>query len=107
LLLALTTQIFGVDGRFGNLVLHPRLNASFFNENGRATLRRNFRDLRLEVQYVNHSKMSYPDNTIRAVTINGQLQKNLGPQKGSVTIPYSGLAEICKDGSCVIEVMLK
>ncbi|MFO7615294.1 MAG: cellobiose phosphorylase [Bacteroidales bacterium] len=107
LLLTLTTQIFGVDGRFGDLLLQPRLDHSFFDGSGQASISLNFRDLRIHVHYQNHHKLSYPDYMISQVIINGrQLNMNSGNQPEMV-IPYKTLVENSMEKTCRIEVMLE
>ena len=106
LILALTTQIFGVDGYFGDLLLKPRLVVSFFDEAGRAGLSRNFRDLRLDVHYLNPRALSWPDYRTGNITINGKSLKAHGEEPASLLIPYSTLSGNSPDGSCRLEVEL-
>ena len=107
LLLTLTTQIFGVDGRFGDLLLQPRLDHSFFDGSGRASISRNFRDLRIHVQYQNHHKLSYPDYMISQVIINGRQLNMNSEDHPEMVIPYKTLVENSIDKSCLIAVTLE
>ncbi|MBW6459529.1 MAG: cellobiose phosphorylase [Bacteroidales bacterium] len=107
LLLTLTTQIFGVDGWFGDLLLHPRLDRSFFNASGQAAISRNFRELRLHICYHNNQQLSYPDYRISQVIING---RNLDINDGNhseMVIPYKILVENSMEKTCQIEVILE
>lgn len=107
LLLALTTQIFGVNGHFGDLLLAPKLHDEFFDQEGRVAIERYFRDLRIKVKYVNPNRLNYPDYRIDSLSINGLQQDLKGKGKDSVVIPYSVLVENCADRTCSIEVILK
>ena len=106
LILTLTEQIFGVDGWYGDLWLHPRLNASFFDENEKCAITRNFRDLRIEVVFHNPGRLTYPDYTIGEITVNGHETDHGMRKDGGVIIPYPVLLESSPGGSCRIGVML-
>jgi cellobiose phosphorylase len=106
LLLALTTQIFGVDGRFGDLVLHPRLHSFFFDETGKACIIRNFRDLRLQVDYHNEKRLSSPEYTITEIRINDKPTEFRKMEGNQVVISYETLVKQSAGKYCKIKVLL-
>ena len=106
LVLALTEQIFGVDGWYGALWLHPRLDREFFDHSGRCSITRNFRELRLQVRYDNPKRLSFPDYRIGEIHINGKRIDMDKGEKEQVIIPYATLVERCTGNPCLIEVLL-
>lgn len=106
LLITLTTQIFGVGGSYGDLLLSPRLDASFFDDNSRAAISRKFRDLQLKIIYTNDHKLTYPEYCIGNLSINGVSADTHDRTPHSALIPYSSLLETSEDNFCVIEVQL-
>jgi hypothetical protein len=107
LLLTLTTQIFGIDGRFGDLMLNPKLHDELFDEQGKTSIERYFRDLRLKITYDNPQRLNYPDYKIASLSLNGILQDTLIRDEDPVVIPYTALVKNAMDGFCNIEVHLK
>ena len=106
LLLTLTTQIFGVDGLYGDLLLHPKLNSSFFDQSGLASISRGFRDLKLTVEFENSQKTSFPGHYIEKITVNGTLYDTVKDRQQSAVIPYSFLKENSRDKECIVKVTL-
>jgi cellobiose phosphorylase len=106
LLLAVTTQIFGVDGKFGDLLLQPKLHHSFFDDDGLASISRNFRDLRLQVNYHNRDGLTYPDYSIGQVLINAKEPEYLIKEAHRAVVSYAMLSGLSIDKLCRMEVML-
>ncbi len=107
LLLTLTTQIFGVDGRYGDLMLNPKLHEEFFDEQGRASMERYFRDLRLRITYHNPERLNYPEYKIETLSLNGTPQDFVVREGDPVVIPYTALVKNSTEGICNIEITLK
>jgi len=106
LLLTLTTQVFGVDGYFGDLLLHPKLDPSFFDPSHRASIQCRFRELTLEVIYTNQHRLSCGEYSIGCVTINNQHPELTDQVKGHVLLPYSQLLKISENHVCRITIDL-
>ncbi len=71
LLLTLVTQVFGVRGDLGDLVLDPKLMREQFDSNGSARLHTLFAGRRLVITYHNAASLDYGDYRISAVTVDG------------------------------------
>jgi cellobiose phosphorylase len=79
------TQIFGVKGRLGDLLIRPKLVKEQFDKKGRARVSALFAGKRIEVTYSNPALLDHRDYTIKKVLINGK----------AVSLPGIGSKEIC------------
>jgi hypothetical protein len=66
-LLTLLTEVFGVKGDLGDLVLEPKLVAAQFDPQGDATIRTRFAERDLEVVYHNPRGLDYGEYAIQGV----------------------------------------
>jgi len=104
-LLTLVTEVFGVHGDLGDLVLMPKLRREQFDDDGRATLHTLFAGRRLRVCYRNPEKLDAGEYMVENVLINGQ---NITYTKadGGVKIPRINLAQLSDDMAHCLEVVL-
>ncbi|MFN2364754.1 MAG: GH36-type glycosyl hydrolase domain-containing protein, partial [Halarsenatibacteraceae bacterium] len=72
LLLTMVTEIFGVRGQLGDLVLDPKLVPSQFDEAGKAGIKTIFADKFLNIIYSNKQMLSARDYEIKEVKLNDQ-----------------------------------
>ncbi|MFW5781010.1 MAG: GH36-type glycosyl hydrolase domain-containing protein [Bacteroidota bacterium] len=72
LMLALVTQVFGIRGNYGNLIIEPKLVKEQFENDKKAVMNCNFRNKKLRVVYHNVNNKDYPDYKIKKLLINGQ-----------------------------------
>jgi cellobiose phosphorylase len=72
LVLTQLTQVFGVRGSRGNLILAPRLVKEEFNKKGIASVSCQFAGRRLTVEYHNPKKMDAGKYAIKEITIDGK-----------------------------------
>lgn len=72
MMMTVITQMFGVRGSFGDLLLDPKLLKEQFDENGRASLTMPFGKHRWHIIYSNTEHLDYGDYEIGEVYINGQ-----------------------------------
>jgi len=72
LLLTMVTQVFGVRGKLGDLVLAPKLMPEQFNEAGKAAISTIFADRNFKITYSNPEKLSYQDYVIKEVLLNNE-----------------------------------
>jgi len=72
LLLTMVTQVYGVRGRLGDLILDPKLLGEQFDENGHAAISTVFADRKIEVIYNNQNQLNYPDYRIKEIKINNE-----------------------------------
>ncbi len=104
-LLALTSEIFGLKAAWGDLLLHPKLHADFFDVNKNCSITRTFRDLSLEIRYHNPGNLSYPEYKIDKIRIEGKEYSYTG-RHAEVLIPYEEIKEIAAGNSALIELIL-
>ncbi len=71
-LLTLVTQVFGLRGRLGDLVLFPQLAAEQFDARGRAAIRATFAGRSLAVTYHNPNRRDCGQYHIQSVLLAGQ-----------------------------------
>lgn len=73
LLMTVLTQMFGVRGECGDLVLQPRLVKEQFDPEGNASARAFFLGRRIEVTYRNPGHLDHCEYAIGRIELNGQL----------------------------------
>src|SRR6185437_15415719 len=93
-LLTLVTQVFGVRGFYGDLVLAPKLVPEQFGEQGQAGLECTFAGKRLKVVYVNRAKKTYGQYRLGSVLLQGRSFPVNPAEAHQVTIPRSHLTQI-------------
>ena len=71
-LLTLLTEVFGVRGDLGDLVLDPKLASVQFDPNGEASVRTQFAGRQLEIVYRNPRGLDCAAAAIRNLTIDGE-----------------------------------
>ena len=71
LLMTVLTQVFGVRGNMGNLVLWPKLVSEQFDEEGNASVDTVFFGTKLKVKYRNKNRCDYGDYKILEIRLNG------------------------------------
>lgn len=71
-LLTMLTEVYGVRGDLGDLLLAPKLLASQFGADGKATVRTLFAGKKLSVTYQNQQGLQYGQYKIGSVLVNGQ-----------------------------------
>jgi cellobiose phosphorylase len=72
LLLTVVTQIFGVRGELGNLIIDPKLLKSHFDDQGEAAVKTIFADKLLNITYLNTNQLEAAEYQVQEVKINGQ-----------------------------------
>lgn len=70
-MLTVITQMYGVRGSLGNLVLEPKLLAKQFDENGEAALELLFGGKKWKIMYVNPTGKSYGEYQVNKVLLDG------------------------------------
>ncbi|WP_058300860.1 GH36-type glycosyl hydrolase domain-containing protein [Gorillibacterium timonense] len=83
LLLTHLTEVYGVKGEMGDLVLEPKLTAEQFTADGDAAVTTLFAARRLQVSYRNPAKLEAGSYRVHAIRLNGEL------------VPYCA----CRDGA--------
>jgi cellobiose phosphorylase len=99
MILALTTQVFGVRGELGHLCLHPKLVREQFDQQGYAEITCNFRNYRLNILYSNPALADWPDYSIKNIEINGYSPEfSCFENKKKAVVDYGMLRNLCDDG---------
>ena len=86
-MLTLLTQVFGVRGFYGDLLLSPKLTSNYFERERQVSVHTQFADKRILVTYKNPKKIPCEHTCISQVTINGKELKNLKLNEKDVLIP--------------------
>ncbi len=84
-MMTMITQVFGVRGEAGNLILAPQLTAEQFDSQGNASVSLVFAGKKLEVIYENPKRKDSGTYTIASVTYDGQHIQTDG--SGQAAIP--------------------
>jgi cellobiose phosphorylase len=71
-LLTMITQVFGVRGYRGDLVLDPKLVREQFDVDGRAALRTLFAGRKLQIVYHNPAGLPHSEYAIEQIQVNGE-----------------------------------
>lgn len=94
LFLTLVTEMYGIKGDLGDLCIEPKLVPAQFDEAGKASIRTSFADHALNIVFVNKDKLSYNDQTISALTIDGNDCSNFITGKVAIKISRDYLAHL-------------
>ncbi|MDD3416653.1 MAG: cellobiose phosphorylase [Lachnospiraceae bacterium] len=70
-MLTMITEVFGVKGKFGDLVIAPALMPEQFNEKGIASLKLEFAGKKFDIQFYNPEKMTCENAKIKSATCDG------------------------------------
>jgi cellobiose phosphorylase len=73
LLLTMVDQVYGIQGKLGDLKLNPKLVPSQFDADHKASITTYFADRKLEITYENKNKKSVDNYTVKEIIINDQL----------------------------------
>ncbi len=105
LLLTMVTEVFGVKGKLGDLLLQPKLMKDQFDQNGKASIRTIFAERELDVVYTAASGAEYGGCQIHSVTLNGAVMTLQRVSEG-VLIPRSVLTALPEEGVHLLQVEL-
>lgn len=75
LLLTVLTEMYGVKGRYGDLVLEPKLVSSQFDKSDLASVNFTFRNRNFKVEYFNPEKKEFGDYSIQRIIVNDVLYR--------------------------------
>lgn len=86
-ILTLLTQVYGVRGHYGDLLLSPKFTADFFRNGAEVSVDAHFAGRPIRVAYRNAKKISYDHAHLTKVTLNGKELKGLALGGKEVVIP--------------------
>lgn len=72
LVLTILTQVFGVRGDMGSLVIDPKLMKEQFKKSGTISIETHFAGRKIKVNYINPDKLDYDRYSVRKISINGK-----------------------------------
>jgi len=106
MLMTVLTQIFGVRGELGDLILNPKLVSDQFRDGGKAKVSTLFGGKRLEITYTNPNGLDYGEYEITRVMINGEETKGFSREGGSLKISRKDFGKYFSKDVNTIEVFL-
>ena len=104
-LLTLVTEVFGVHGDLGDLVLMPKLRQEQFDADGKAALHTLFAERRLDVFFQNPKKLDFGEYQVEDVLLIGQ-KLAFTRADGGVKIERKIIEALSKDVEHRLEVVL-
>lgn len=87
LLLTVLTQVYGVRGLYGDLLLSPKFTKNEFSGSQELSVETGFADRRLQVSYRNPKRIGYEHYYVTKVVMNGKELKGLELNQKEVVIP--------------------
>lgn len=105
LLLTMVTEVFGVKGQLGDLLLEPKLVKEQFDAEGKASIKTIFAERELEVVYTSTGSSVYGEYQIHSVSLNGS-EVTLQCVSEGVIIPRDLLSALPAGKSHLVEVEL-
>ncbi len=105
MLLTMVTEVFGVKGQVGDLLLQPKLMKEQFDLEGQASLKTIFAERLLEVVYVSLSSADYGAYQIQSVKLNGA-EVTLQRVSEGVVIPRGELTALSEGDVHLLRVEL-
>ena len=97
------TEMFGIKGVLGEMVLEPKLMAEQFDEEGKAGIELLFADRKWSITYINEKKKEFGEYEIDYVILDGTRYESSNP----FALPRVKLAELKEDILHTVEVYLK
>jgi len=92
-LLTLRTQVFGIQGEYGDLVIAPKLTSGEFAEDGEASVFCRFGGVRLHLRIFNPRKLDWNQYRIGRAKVNGHEEACTDT---SLRIPASRLSQLAR-----------
>jgi cellobiose phosphorylase len=104
-ILTLLTQVFGVRGEYGDLIIEPKLTASQFKTKNTISITSSFAQRRIEVRFENSEKKDFGEYLISKIIINRKVIAK-GLKQGSFLLPRDKFISLTNDNHNIIEVIL-
>lgn len=105
-MLTVITEMFGIKGALGDMVLEPKLMAEQFDEKHQANVTLLFADRNWNVSYTNEAGKEYGEYRIGKVVIDGLAAEMPHECQKSYTITKEQVEKLAKDTFHSIEVFL-
>ena len=105
-MLTVITEMFGIKGALGDMVLEPKLMAEQFDEQNQANVTLLFADRNWNVSYINEANKEYGEYRIGKVMIDGLAAEMPHECQKSYTITKEQLEKLARDTFHKVEVFL-
>ena len=100
--LTVIEEVFGVCGNLGDLKIDPKLDKSWFDQNGKASMDFSFEGVLFKLELSNDYQKDYADREIAAARLDGE---DISTDKNAVIIPRSVLEDLDTDRRHRIEMI--
>ncbi len=104
-LLTMLTEVLGIKGQFGDLVLDPKLMPEQFDAEGRASVLTQFADRKLRVTYHNPDSLPWNVYDIASIRLDGE-GVGYARQDRAAILPRSTLATVSAEDVHTLDVFL-
>jgi cellobiose phosphorylase len=104
-LLTVLSEVLGVKGRLGDLVLEPKLMPEQFNADGSASVLTLFAGRRLKITYFNPDRLPWGMYTIAGIRLDGEVIA-FARQGRTATLPRSAITALPVESVISLEVNL-
>jgi cellobiose phosphorylase len=104
-ILTLLTQIFGIRGEYGDLIIEPKLTAEQFKIKNTLGITTHFADRLIEVKFVNPNRKSFGNYSINKIILNGKvIAENL--KEAQFLLPRHEFLALSHNNINIIEIIL-
>ena len=104
-MLTVITEMFGVRGQIGDMILDPKLLKEQFDEEKKASLTLQFADKNWKITYLNREEKDYGEYQIADVTVDGE-KINFVPKQHEAILPKNMIEKLSGNETHQIEVVL-
>ncbi len=106
MMLTVLTQMFGLRGYHGNLMLKPALHPEFFDQKGLAAVKTAFQGIQLHFSIHNPKRIDPKNITEMNLKINGQEAANQSAEKNCFIVAKSQLEDLCTQNINELELCI-
>ncbi len=104
LILIVITQMYGIRGDYGDLIINPKLTLNQFINN-KTSINTIFQNINLQITFINNNNQKYGSYSITKYTIQGKENILNSPNK-EIKISISELSRLKKDNIIEIDIFL-
>jgi cellobiose phosphorylase len=98
------TQVFGIKGQGGDLLIEPRLSAEQFRDASSISISRTFAGKKLKINFSNPKKVAWPKYRIIKANLNG---RNISPKdQSSIIIQRKAILKLLSNKINTLNIIL-
>lgn len=105
-LMTTISQVYGIRGEYGDLVISPKLVSEQFKKSTTTSLNTNFAGKRVLITYRNPNKLDFGAYRIRQITINGKVPTVELRSPSEILIKRQHLLGLCRNSHLKIDIIL-